>query len=156
MARGPVFHHPTSKLETASLAMSGPSAAMFILEHSKTRTIENFPSFPTTRHGNGVGPKALNALCTSSNPLCRSGEYICEGSEGAILVLPEGAIREETINRGWFEELAKLRGLLEWYEYTKTLGRSISKDHYTSSRHSPSVPNGALQFLTGLATQGKV
>ncbi|KIL60440.1 hypothetical protein M378DRAFT_921522 [Amanita muscaria Koide BX008] len=54
-----------------------------------------------------------------------SGEYICKGSEGAILVLPEGAIQEETINKGRFEELAKLRGV-EWYEYAKFRGRSIS------------------------------
>ncbi|KAM6501148.1 Ankyrin repeat-containing domain protein [Amanita muscaria] len=54
-----------------------------------------------------------------------SGEYICDGSEGAILELPEGAIQDEAINTKAFEDLAKLHGV-QWYEYTMTRGRSIS------------------------------
>ncbi|KIL58041.1 hypothetical protein M378DRAFT_346021 [Amanita muscaria Koide BX008] len=54
-----------------------------------------------------------------------SGEYICKGPVGAILVLPEGGIQDEAIDIGWFEDLAKLHGV-EWYKYTMSRGRSIS------------------------------
>ncbi|KIL57831.1 hypothetical protein M378DRAFT_62494, partial [Amanita muscaria Koide BX008] len=63
--------------------------------------------------------------CISPYLLCRSGKYMCKGTEGAILVLPKGAIQDEAINRGRFEELAKRYGV-QWYEYTKFRGRSIS------------------------------
>ncbi|KIL58032.1 hypothetical protein M378DRAFT_61149, partial [Amanita muscaria Koide BX008] len=44
---------------------------------------------------------------------------------GAILVLPEGAIEHRAMYTGQFEDLAKRHGV-EWYDYAKTRGRSIS------------------------------
>ncbi|KAM6499187.1 hypothetical protein JOM56_004695 [Amanita muscaria] len=82
-----------------------------LLEHSETRPIR-----PLLHNTCLVRPPVMKA---------ESGEYICGGSEGAVLVLPEGANQEEAINEGQFEELAKLRGV-EWYEYAKFRGRSIS------------------------------
>ena len=65
--------------------------------------------------------------------LCRSGEYICEGSEGAILELPEGAIEDEAMNIRPFAKLAARHGV-QWYEYTMTRGREIQ--------------NGSLYLIT--------
>ncbi|KAM6497639.1 hypothetical protein JOM56_005587, partial [Amanita muscaria] len=45
--------------------------------------------------------------------------------EGAILELPEGAIRKEALKIKPFEDLAKLHGV-QWYEYAMTRGRNIS------------------------------
>ncbi|KAM6490706.1 hypothetical protein JOM56_014049 [Amanita muscaria] len=80
-------------------------------EHSETRTMKPLPR--ATRF---FPPTVIRTI---------SGEYICEESEGAILELPEGAIRAGAINTGWFEDLAKRHGV-QWYEYTKTRGRGIS------------------------------
>ncbi|KIL63942.1 hypothetical protein M378DRAFT_163905 [Amanita muscaria Koide BX008] len=62
-----------------------------------------------------------------------SGEYICEGLEGAILELPQGAMLDEATNMLPFEKLAA-RHAVQWYEYTMTRGRKIS--------------NGSLYLIT--------
>ncbi|KIL61146.1 hypothetical protein M378DRAFT_55876, partial [Amanita muscaria Koide BX008] len=80
-------------------------------EHSETITMKPLPR--ATR----IFPPTVTRTI--------SGEYICEESEGAVLELPEGAIRAGAINRGRFADLAKRHGV-EWYEYTKTRGRDIS------------------------------
>ncbi|KIL56385.1 hypothetical protein M378DRAFT_524170 [Amanita muscaria Koide BX008] len=81
------------------------------------------PEHSATRE---MGPLSrATCFCPSTVTKTKSGEYVCKEPEGAILVLPEGAIQHEAVNRGRFEELAKRHGV-EWYEYTKTLGRSIS------------------------------
>ncbi|KAM6499196.1 hypothetical protein JOM56_004704 [Amanita muscaria] len=88
-----------------------PDGSSLRSEYSKTRTMRPLPPdtcfFPPT--------------VTKTE----SGKYMCKGTEGAILVLPKGAIQDEAINRGRFEELAKRYGV-QWYEYTKFRGRSIS------------------------------
>ncbi|KAM6497643.1 hypothetical protein JOM56_005591, partial [Amanita muscaria] len=61
-------------------------------------------------------------------------------SEGAVLILPEGAIQYEAIYTKWFEDLAKRQGVdwykytMDWYKYTMDRGRSI--------------PNGSLYLVT--------
>ena len=75
----------------------------------------------------------MSVACISSYLPCRSGEYICEGSEGAILEVPEGAIEDEATNIRPFEKLAARHGV-QWYEYTMTRGRKIS--------------NGSLYLIT--------
>ncbi|KIL57835.1 hypothetical protein M378DRAFT_87370 [Amanita muscaria Koide BX008] len=88
-----------------------PDGSSLHPEHSKTRTMRPLPPdtcfFPPT--------------VTKTE----SGKYTCKGPEGAILILPEGAIQDEAISTGRFEDLAKLRGV-EWYKYAKFRGRSIS------------------------------
>ncbi|KIL65582.1 hypothetical protein M378DRAFT_161892 [Amanita muscaria Koide BX008] len=77
----------------------------------------------------------LPDTCLFHNPITRtrSGEYICEGPEGAILELPKGAIQDEATNTRPFEQLAARHGV-QWYEYTMNRGRSIS--------------NGSLYLIT--------
>ncbi|KIL61204.1 hypothetical protein M378DRAFT_63797, partial [Amanita muscaria Koide BX008] len=80
-------------------------------DHSTTKVLESVP--------------CNKCLIPQTVKITESGEYICEGSEGAILELPEGAIRNEAIKIKPFEDLAKLRGV-QWYEYAMIRGRSIS------------------------------
>ncbi|KAM6499200.1 hypothetical protein JOM56_004708 [Amanita muscaria] len=85
--------------------------SFYLPEHSRTRTIRTLS--PDT--------------CFFSPTVTKieSDKYMCKGPEGAILILPEGAIQDETISTRQFEDLAKLHGV-EWYEYAKFRGRSIS------------------------------
>ncbi|KIL56377.1 hypothetical protein M378DRAFT_89436, partial [Amanita muscaria Koide BX008] len=76
-----------------------------------------------TREMRPLSPKTC--LLPRTVTKMESDEYICKGPDGAILVLPEGAIQYDAIYRGLFEELAKRHGV-EWYKYTKSRGRSIS------------------------------
>ncbi|KIL65354.1 hypothetical protein M378DRAFT_54537, partial [Amanita muscaria Koide BX008] len=110
--------------------------------HNDVINPPNLPDLlcPSNRHNNGVlGLPFQSFECISSYLLRRSGEYICEGSEGAILELPEGAIQDEAINRGLFAALAKLHGV-QWYKYTVTQGRDIS--------------NGSLYLVTSFTKCG--
>jgi len=52
--------------------------------------------------------------CLFSSPITktRSGEYICEGSEGAVLELPKGAIQDETTNARPFAKLVARHGVI--------------------------------------------
>ncbi|KAM6499883.1 hypothetical protein JOM56_005391 [Amanita muscaria] len=79
----------------------------------------------------------------------KSGEYICEGSEGAILELPEGAIQEEATNIRPFAKLAARYGV-QWYEYTMTRGRESSRTFPTkvSDPNQGDAPNQCT-FLRG-------
>ncbi|KIL61206.1 hypothetical protein M378DRAFT_54634, partial [Amanita muscaria Koide BX008] len=91
--------------------------------------------FPPNCQNHGVNLPFQRFYCISFYLSCRSGEYICEGSEGAILELPEGAVQNEAIKIKPFEDLAKLHGVL-WYEYAMTRGRNIS--------------NGSLYLVTSV------
>ncbi|KIL58911.1 hypothetical protein M378DRAFT_46242, partial [Amanita muscaria Koide BX008] len=88
-------------------------------DHSATRDLDPVP----------------HDTCLFQSPITRteSGEYICEGSEGAILELPEGAVQDEAMNVLPFEKLAARYGV-QWYDYTMTRGRKIS--------------NGSLYLIT--------
>ncbi|KIL62128.1 hypothetical protein M378DRAFT_35432, partial [Amanita muscaria Koide BX008] len=90
-------------------------------DHSTTTNLEPLP--PNTR------------LFQSPITKTRSGEYICEGSEGAVLELPKGAVQSEATNARPFEKLAARHGV-QWYEYTMNRGRSIS--------------NGSLYLITSV------
>ncbi|KIL63157.1 hypothetical protein M378DRAFT_52365, partial [Amanita muscaria Koide BX008] len=61
------------------------------------------------------------------------GEYICEGSEGAILELPGGAIQDEAMTMLPLKNLAACYGV-QWYKYALSRGRDIS--------------NGSLYLIT--------
>ncbi|KAM6502909.1 hypothetical protein JOM56_002886 [Amanita muscaria] len=80
-------------------------------EDSATRDLDSFPR--------------NTCLFPQTVVKTESGEYTCKESDGAILVLPEGAIAAEAIYIGLLEDLAKRHGV-EWYKYTKARGRSIS------------------------------
>ncbi|KAM6499831.1 hypothetical protein JOM56_005339, partial [Amanita muscaria] len=73
------------------------------------------------------------SLFSGTVTITESGEYICEGSEGAILELPEGAMEDEAMNIRPFAKLAARHGV-QWYEYTMNRGREIS--------------NGSLYLIT--------
>ncbi|KIL62142.1 hypothetical protein M378DRAFT_166125 [Amanita muscaria Koide BX008] len=90
-------------------------------DHSATTVLESFP--PNTR------------LFQSPIAKTRSGEYICEGSEGAVLELPKGAIQDEAMNTRPFEQLAARHGV-QWYKYIMNRGRGIS--------------NGSLYLITSV------
>ncbi|KIL63053.1 hypothetical protein M378DRAFT_732563 [Amanita muscaria Koide BX008] len=93
-------------------------------------------SLETAEHSATRAARALpRKTCLFQSPTTRtkSGEYVCEGSEGAILELPEGAIQEEATNIRPFEKLAARHGV-QWYEYTMARGRKIS--------------NGSLYLIT--------
>ncbi|KIL62121.1 hypothetical protein M378DRAFT_805542 [Amanita muscaria Koide BX008] len=75
--------------------------------------------------------------CLFQTPITktRSGEYTCEGSEGAVLELPKGAVQSEATNARPFARLAARHGV-QWYEYTMNRGRDIS--------------NGSLYLITSV------
>ncbi|KAM6496175.1 hypothetical protein JOM56_008881 [Amanita muscaria] len=89
------------------------------------------PDHSVTRH---LVPLPRNT-CLFQSPITRtnSGEYICEGSEGAVLELPEGAIEDEAVYIRPFEKLAARYGV-QWYEHVMTRNRKIS--------------NGSLYLIT--------
>ncbi|KIL66405.1 hypothetical protein M378DRAFT_160860 [Amanita muscaria Koide BX008] len=89
------------------------------------------PDHSVTRH---LEPLPRNT-CLFQSPITRtnSGEYICEGSEGAVLELPEGAIEDEAVYIRPFEKLAARHGV-QWYEHAMTRNRKIS--------------NGSLYLIT--------
>ncbi|KIL59858.1 hypothetical protein M378DRAFT_58747, partial [Amanita muscaria Koide BX008] len=90
-------------------------------DHPATTNLEPLP--PDTR------------LFQSPITKTSSGEYICEGSDGAVLELPKGAIQGEATNTRPFAKLAARNGV-RWYEYTMTRGRDIS--------------NGSLYLITSV------
>ncbi|KIL63027.1 hypothetical protein M378DRAFT_731739 [Amanita muscaria Koide BX008] len=95
-------------------------------------------SLETPEHSATRAARALSSKTRFfQSPITRmkSREYICEGSEGAILELPEGAVQDEAMNRRPFAKLAARHGV-QWYEYTMTRGRDIS--------------NGALYLITSV------